>query len=55
MSSTSNKENNVQGYVASGWESVRSAFEQNLSDGSEIGASICIYHRGECMVDLSGG
>jgi CubicO group peptidase (beta-lactamase class C family) len=55
MSSTSNNENNVQGYVAPGWESVRAAFEQNLSDGSEIGASICIYHRGKCVLDLSGG
>jgi CubicO group peptidase (beta-lactamase class C family) len=49
------KDNNVCGDVASGWESVRAAFEQNLADGSDIGASVCIYHQGKCVVDLSGG
>ncbi|UJR17943.1 hypothetical protein I4U23_004842 [Adineta vaga] len=43
------------GHVASGWESVRTVFEQNLIDGIEIGASLCIYHRGECVVNITGG
>ncbi|CAF2639606.1 unnamed protein product [Rotaria sp. Silwood2] len=54
MSSTSNK-NNVKGYVASDWVSVCSAFEQNLADGLDIGASLCVYHRGKCVVDVTGG
>jgi len=55
MTSTFNSDNNVQGDVAAGWESVRTAFEQNLTDGSEIGTGLCVYHRGKCVVDLSGG
>lgn len=47
--------NNVQGYVAPGWESVGIAFEQNLTDGLDIGATLCVYYRGKCVVDLSGG
>ena len=54
MANNSNN-NNIQGYVAPGWESVCSVFEQNLVDGLDIGASVCVYHRGECVVDLSGG
>ncbi len=47
--------NNIHGYVASGWENVCSVFEQNLIEGLDLGASLCIYHRGQCVVDLSGG
>jgi CubicO group peptidase (beta-lactamase class C family) len=50
-----NNNNNVYGYVAPNWESVRSAFEQNIIDGLDIGASLSIYHRGECVVELYGG
>ncbi len=53
MSSTANK--NTHGYVAPSWESVRSVFEQNFVDELDIGASLCVYHRGECVVDLYGG
>jgi CubicO group peptidase (beta-lactamase class C family) len=56
MLSTVNKNNNhVHGYVAQGWENVRSIFEKNLIDGLDIGASLCIYYRGQCVVDLCGG
>ena len=55
MSSTTSNSNNVHGQVASGWENVRSAFEQNLVNGLDIGASLCVYYRGECVVDLCGG
>ncbi|UJR38148.1 hypothetical protein I4U23_030826 [Adineta vaga] len=46
---------NIHGYVASGWENVRTVFEQNFIDGLDVGASVCVYHRGECVVDLYGG
>jgi CubicO group peptidase (beta-lactamase class C family) len=57
MSSIANNSNNnnIYGYVAPSWESVRSVFEQNLVEGLDIGASLCVYHRGECVVDLFGG
>ncbi|CAF3032952.1 unnamed protein product [Rotaria sp. Silwood2] len=53
--SSSSSDNNVFGYVAPGWESVRTKFEQNLIDGVDTGASLCIYHLGECVVNLAGG
>lgn len=46
---------NIFGRVAIGWESVREKFEHNLRDGTDVGASLCIYHLGECVVNLSGG
>ncbi|CAF3927005.1 unnamed protein product, partial [Rotaria sp. Silwood1] len=53
--SLSSSDNNVFGHVAPGWESVRTKFEQNLTDGHDIGASLCVYHLGECVVNLIGG
>jgi CubicO group peptidase (beta-lactamase class C family) len=50
-----NNDSHVYGQTAHGWESVRSVFEQNLIDGLDIGASLCIYYRGDCVVDLCGG
>ncbi len=55
MSTTLINDNNINGYVAPNWESVRNAFEQNIIDGLDIGASLSIYYRGECVVDLYGG
>ena len=52
--STSNK-NNIYGYVAPNWENVCKAFEQNFIDELDLGASLCIYFRGKCVVDLYGG
>lgn len=43
------------GSVAPGWENVREKFEKNLNDGHDIGASLCIFHQGKCVVNLSGG
>ncbi|CAF1264376.1 unnamed protein product [Adineta steineri] len=54
MSSTANN-NNVHGIVAPAWENVRAVFEQNIIDELDLGASLCVYHRGQCVVDLSGG
>ncbi|CAF0763708.1 unnamed protein product [Didymodactylos carnosus] len=46
---------NVEGLVEPNWEIIRDLFEQNFRDGSELGASLCIYHQGKCVIDLSGG
>lgn len=45
----------VQGCVATGFEAVGARFAQALDRGEETGASLCVYHRGECVVDLWGG
>ncbi|UJR08147.1 hypothetical protein I4U23_012423 [Adineta vaga] len=50
-----NNNNNICGYVAEKWQSVQDAFEQNFNDGLDIGASLSIYYRGKCVVDLYGG
>jgi CubicO group peptidase (beta-lactamase class C family) len=34
---------------------VRAAFEENFAKHGELGASICINHRGRTVVDMSGG
>ena len=41
--------------VAAGWEPVKAAFERNLTEGEDVGAGVGIYHRGRCVVDLTGG
>jgi CubicO group peptidase (beta-lactamase class C family) len=46
---------NIDGEVAPGFESVRTAFEQNFAGGHEAGAAFSAYHRGEKVVDLWGG
>jgi CubicO group peptidase (beta-lactamase class C family) len=43
------------GSVAPGWESVRAAFEANLTSGEEVGAQVAVYHQGVKVVDLWGG
>lgn len=45
----------ITGTVANGWEGVRAAFMENLADHGETGAGVAIYHRGRCVVDLTGG
>jgi len=44
----------IKGQVAAGFESVRDAFAANWQ-GIEVGASLCVQHRGETVVDLWGG
>jgi CubicO group peptidase (beta-lactamase class C family) len=34
---------------------VREAFERNFAERGEVGASVCVYHDGEPVVDLWGG
>ncbi len=50
-----NNNSHVYGYTAQDWENIRCVFEQNLIDGLDIGASLCIYYQGKCVVDLCGG
>jgi len=45
----------VEGYVKSGFEAVRDAFEQNFVQRGELGGACCAYRNGEKVVDLWGG
>jgi CubicO group peptidase (beta-lactamase class C family) len=45
----------VGGTVAAGYESVRDAFADNFDRHGDVGASLCVYRRGEVVVDLWGG
>jgi CubicO group peptidase (beta-lactamase class C family) len=45
----------IHGFVSSGYEAVRAAFQENFVKRNEIGAACCVYHKGEKVVDLWGG
>jgi CubicO group peptidase (beta-lactamase class C family) len=45
----------VHGATAAGWEGVREAFATNFDDGGEVGAAVCVYHRGQQVVHLWAG
>ena len=45
----------IQGDGRPGFEALAAAFENNFKEHGEIGASLCIYQRGEKVVDLWGG
>ena len=45
----------MAGVCAQGWERVRAVFSRNISSRLEVGASVCIYHRGRCVINLAGG
>lgn len=48
----------IEGTVAAGLEAVRDAFAANferVGDYAEVGAALCVYRRGEVVVDLWGG
>jgi CubicO group peptidase (beta-lactamase class C family) len=45
----------IDGFVAKGFEPVRSAFIENFASRNEVGAACCVYRRGEAVVDLWGG
>lgn len=49
------KEVLIDGFVAGGFEPVRSAFVENFTRRGELGAACCIYRHGERVVDLWGG
>ncbi len=45
----------IHGFVSPGWERVRDEFVQNFRCRGELGAAVCIYYKGEKVVDLWGG
>ena len=45
----------ISGFTAPRFEAVREAFVRNFESGRELGASFCVFHRGEKVVDLWGG
>lgn len=45
----------VDGFVAAGFEAVRSAFRDNLLERGEVGAALTVIRHGEVIVDLWGG
>jgi CubicO group peptidase (beta-lactamase class C family) len=45
----------VEGTTTDRFEAVRALFEATLDSGEDVGASVCVHHRGEVVVDLWGG
>ena len=45
----------INGMCKPGYEGVLAAFRANFEQRDEIGASICLTHRGKSVVDLWGG
>ena len=45
----------VTGHCAPAFERVARQFSAHFDNGQETGASLCVYHRGEMVVDLWGG
>lgn len=45
----------VQGTTDEKFAAVREQFEQNIADGTDIGASFCVTKDGETVIDLWGG
>ena len=45
----------VKGTFEPAFEDLASAFEQNFEVRDEVGASLCVYHRSDCVADIWGG
>lgn len=45
----------ISGQFAPGFEPLAEQFARHFQTGEEFGASLCVYHRGERVVDLWGG
>eukprot|EP00127_Corallochytrium_limacisporum_P006799 Clim_evm14s236 gene=Clim_evmTU14s236 len=45
----------IEGYCAPEWQPVRDQFASAITSGNDLGASVCVYHEGEQVVDLAGG
>lgn len=45
----------IQGQFAAGFEPLAEQFSKSFALEQETGASLCVYHRGEMVVDLWGG
>ena len=46
---------NIHGFTAPGFELLKEKFIENFETKNELGASVCVYHKGEKVVDLWGG
>lgn len=49
---SSNKQCEIQGTVAPGFESVKQLYEYNMQHLAEKATQLCVYHEGEKVVDL---
>ncbi|UJR20123.1 hypothetical protein I4U23_023255 [Adineta vaga] len=49
------EENIVSGQCKTSWECIRQIFRQNFIEQLDVGATLCIYYKGQCVVDLAGG
>jgi len=45
----------IHGDVAPGFDGVARVFDENFDKRGEVGASVCVFHRGRKVVDLWGG
>ncbi|MEZ5323309.1 MAG: serine hydrolase domain-containing protein [Microthrixaceae bacterium] len=45
----------VHGFAEPGFSTVVDAFEANFTHHGDIGAAVCVYHRGRPVVDIWGG
>jgi CubicO group peptidase (beta-lactamase class C family) len=45
----------TQGFTTEQFAGVREVLETQLATGADIGASVCVHHRGEVVVDIWGG
>ena len=52
MNQLTSRHTQVQGSVASGFEPVKALFEHEMRTMAERDAQLCVYHRGEKVVDL---
>ncbi len=48
-------EGRVEGYCDPNWRTVLSSFIENFSERHELGASLCVRHQGNTVVDVWGG
>ncbi len=45
----------IHGHVAPGWQAVADLLAASIERGEDVGASVAVYHRGQCVVDIAGG
>lgn len=45
----------ARGSFGAGYEAVAACFAEQLANGAEIGAGLCVYHRGRRVIDVWGG
>ncbi len=47
--------NTIEGYIDDRYSSIANAFSKNFKDFGEIGASLCVYHDHELVIDIWSG